>query len=54
MRADRVALLALRALALSFVVVGALFLLAPDAVLGSLDATGRLIGEFEPIGRAHV
>lgn len=48
MRADRVALLALRALALSFVVVGALFLLAPDAVLGSLDATGRLLGEFEP------
>jgi hypothetical protein len=46
-QADRLALLTLRVLAVSFAVVGTLFLLAPDSVLASLDSTGRLFGDFE-------
>src|SRR5574338_653322 len=38
----------LRLLALGFAVVGALFLLAPDATLRVLDASGAWIGEFAP------
>ena len=48
MRPDRLALLTLRVLALSFAAVGTLFWLAPDATLASLDATGALFGEFAP------
>lgn len=46
MRPDRLALLTLRVLALSFAVVGMQFLLAPDATLASLDATGAYFGDF--------
>jgi hypothetical protein len=46
MTADRRVVLVLRALSLTFVVVGALFLLAPDATLRSLDASGALLGDF--------
>ena len=48
MRADRFAILTLRLLAVSFAVVGTLFLLAPDATLASLDRTGALFGSFPP------
>jgi len=47
-RSDRLALLTLRILALSFAVVGASFFLAPDSTLASLDATGALFGNFAP------
>jgi len=45
-RPDRLAILTLRVLAISFAVVGTQFLLAPDATLASLDATGAYFGEF--------
>lgn len=48
MRPDRLAVLSLRMLAASFAAVGALFLLAPDATLASLDATGAFFGDFAP------
>ncbi|MCC6640688.1 MAG: hypothetical protein IT386_05940 [Deltaproteobacteria bacterium] len=48
MRADRLAILTLRLLAVSFAVVGTLFFLAPDATLASLDGTGALFGSFPP------
>jgi len=47
-RADRLAILTLRLLAVSFAAVGTLFLLAPDATLASLDRTGALFGSFPP------
>ena len=46
MRPDRLAILTLRVLAISFAVVGTQFLLAPDATLASLDATGAYFGDF--------
>jgi hypothetical protein len=45
-RPDRLAVLTLRVLAISFAVVGMQFLLAPDATLASLDATGAHFGDF--------
>jgi hypothetical protein len=47
-RSDHLALLTLRVLAFSFAAAGTLFLLAPDATLASLDATGALFGSFAP------
>lgn len=44
----RLALLALRLLALSFALVGAQFALAPDATIRNLDAAGAWFGDFAP------
>jgi hypothetical protein len=38
----------LRAFAISFALVGTLFLLAPDATIRSLNGTGELLGDFAP------
>jgi hypothetical protein len=40
--------LVLRVLALSFVVVGAIFLFFPDATIRTMNAVGALLGEFTP------
>jgi len=44
----RLAVLALRLLALSFALVGAQFALAPDSTIQWLDAAGARLGEFAP------
>src|SRR5690554_2581813 len=49
-RPQRLAVWALRALAIVFAAVGILFLVAPDGTLGALDDLGEWLplGEFEP------
>lgn len=44
----KLALLALRLLALSFALVGTQFALAPDATIRGLDAAGAWLGDFAP------
>lgn len=45
-RAEALVVFVMRALAAGFAVVGVLFLVAPDGVLGVLDDVGDAIGEF--------
>ena len=47
-RAERFVAASLRLLAMSFAVVGLLFLIAPDGTLGVLDDLGDAIGSFSP------
>src|SRR2546423_12839838 len=44
--AERLVVLTLRGLALSFAVVGILFIATPDGVIGRLDDLGDAIGSF--------
>ena len=46
--AERFVVANLRLLALSFAVVGLLFLLAPDGTLGVIDDLGDALGDFTP------
>jgi hypothetical protein len=45
-RAERVAVVSLRALALAFGVVGLLFIVAPDGVLDAISDVGDALGDF--------
>ena len=47
-RAERFVVANLRLLALSFAVVGLLFIITPDGVLGTLDDLGDSLGDFAP------
>ena len=47
-RAERFVVLNLRLLAASFALVGLLFIVTPDGVLGTLDDLGDAIGDFSP------
>jgi len=47
-RAERFVVLNLRLLAASFALVGLLFIVTPDGVLGALDDLGDLFGDFSP------
>lgn len=47
-RAERFVVANLRLLALSFAVVGVLFIVTPDGVLGTLDDLGDSLGDFTP------
>lgn len=47
-RAERFVVANLRLLALSFAVVGLLFIVTPDGVLGTLDDLGDALGDFTP------
>ena len=47
-KAERFVVANLRLLALSFAVVGLLFILAPDGTLGVLDDLGDIFGDFTP------
>ena len=47
-RAERFVVLNLRPLAASFAVVGLLFIVTPDGVLGTLDDFGDAFGDFSP------
>jgi hypothetical protein len=51
-RAERVAVLSLRALALCFAVVGILFIATPNGVLGRIDDVGNWIGSFRTAPRS--
>lgn len=46
--AERFVVLSLRLLAASFAVVGLLFIVTPDGVLGTLDDVGKWFGDFTP------
>lgn len=45
-RAERLVVLTMRALALTFAVVGLLFIITPNGVLGRMDDVGNWIGSF--------
>lgn len=47
-RAERFVVLTLRLLAASFALVGLLFIVTPDGVLGTLDDLGEAFGDFSP------
>jgi hypothetical protein len=47
-RAERFVVLNLRLLAASFALVGLLFIVTPDGVLGALDDFGDVFGDFSP------
>jgi hypothetical protein len=47
-RAERFVVWNLRLLAASFALVGLLFIMTPDGVLGTLDDFGDLFGDFSP------
>ena len=47
-RAERFVILNLRLLAASFALVGLLFIVTPDGVLGTLDDFGDAFGDFAP------
>lgn len=47
-RAERFVVWNLRLLAASFALVGALFIITPDGVLGTLDDLGDALGDFTP------
>ena len=47
-RAERFVVLNLRLLAASFALVGLLFIVTPDGVLGTLDDLGDAFGDFSP------
>jgi hypothetical protein len=46
--ADRFVVLSLRLLAATFALVGLLFIVTPDGVLGTLDDVGDWFGDFSP------
>ena len=46
--AERFVVWSLRLLAASFALVGALFIITPDGVLGTLDDLGEALGDFTP------
>ena len=47
-RAERIVVLTMRFLALSFAVVGILFIVTPNGVIGRIDDVGNAIGSFTP------
>ena len=47
-RAERFVVMNLRLLAASFALVGLLFIVTPDGVLGALDDLGDAVGDFTP------
>ena len=47
-RAERLVVLTLRGLAVCFAVVGLLFIVTPNGVLGRMDDVGNWIGSFTP------
>jgi hypothetical protein len=47
-RAERIVVLTMRFLALSFAVVGILFIVTPNGVIGRIDGVGNAIGSFTP------
>ena len=47
-RAQRFVVLTMRFLALSFAVVGILFIVTPNGVIGRIDDVGNWIGSFTP------
>jgi hypothetical protein len=47
-QAERFVVLSLRLLAASFALVGLLFIVTPDGVLGTLDDVGDWFGDFSP------
>src|ERR671931_1186848 len=52
-RAERIVVLTMRFLALSFAVVGILFIVTPDGVIGRIDDVGNWIGSFTPGPRSE-
>src|SRR3954469_24628185 len=52
-RAERLVVFTMRFLALSFAVVGILFIVTPNGVIGRMDDVGNWIGSFTPRPRSE-
>jgi hypothetical protein len=51
-RAERMIVITMRALILAFVIVGLLFLITPDGVIGRADDVGNALGSFSAAPRS--
>jgi hypothetical protein len=51
-RAERMIVITMRALVLAFVIVGLLFLITPDGVIGRVDDVGNALGSFSAAPRS--